>query len=249
MPHIDSELFVSIDEIAIDTGFIKIEEVHDNILKSYSIKGSSDLNSDGKKDLVDFLAKFRYKKLEKSVLQINNSSIEYDFINPFEVYVIDLDTKDKFIEFVVYDDGPSGDPSYTFFRFTGNDILLLGKVNGFPKFDSHGRMITSSANFICPEIIFEIAEIIDNKIIYTVIDSTKYLNKEYKVCNDFNAYYIEYESIPKEFKPLYDIEETFITKDSIIKINHIEFLDNVPYWYEVELENGIRGILYFWLGD
>ena len=44
-------------------------------------------------------------------------------------------------------------------------------------------------------------------------------------------------------------EETLIAKDSIIKIKHIELIGDTPYWYEVELNNEINGILYFWLGD
>ncbi|SHJ48706.1 hypothetical protein [Paramaledivibacter caminithermalis] len=247
MSNIDIELFMNIDKLAID--FIELEEIEGDELKSYSIKENYDFDCDGKKDLVNFLIKFRGSRLNKSVLQINDSFIEYEFHNPYEIYVIDLDTKDKFVEFTIHDDGPSGDSSFTFFRYTGKKILLLGQVTGYPKLDGNGHMITSSANFVSPAIIFEIAEVTGSNIIYTVIDHTKYLNKEYKVCYDFNAYFKEYDTIPKNFMPAYDIEETLIAKDSIIKIKHIELEGSVPCWYEVELDDGINGILYFWLGD
>lgn len=247
-PIINSELFVPIDKIVIDINLFKADEIVDDVLKSYLIKGLYDFDCDGKKDIVNLHIKFRDNKFEKSVLQIRDSAIEYEFDNPYEVYVVDLDTEDEFIEFAVYDDGPSGDPCLIFFRYTGDEILLLGEVNGYSKFDSKGRIITSSANFVCPDIVFEAAEIIDNKIVYNPIDYTKYLNNEYKACNDFQAYFKAFHIIPENFVPSYDIELTPIAKDSIIKINHIEFEGSEPCWYEVEL-NGIKGILYFWLGD
>lgn len=82
------------------------------------------------------------------------------------------------------------------------------------------------------------------------MDYTNYLNKKYNVSHDFNAYFKEIKTIPKGFIPSYDMdEETLIAKDSIIKIKHIELIGDIPYWYEVELNNEINGILYFWLGD
>lgn len=247
--NIDIDSFIDIDEIEIDTEFVKLNEIQGNELSAYSISGNYDFDCDGKADLVNFHIKFRDSILKKSELQINDSSIEYEFYNPFKIYVIDLDTEDEFVEFTIYDDGPSGDPSFTFFRYTGKEILFLGKINGYPKFDGNGQMITSSVNFLSPVIILEMAEIIDENIIFTVIDYTNYLNKKYNVSHDFCAYFNEMKTIPKGYIPSFDINETLIPKDSTIKIKQIELIGNTPYWYEVELDNKINGILYFWLGD
>lgn len=245
----NSALFLNIDQIKINSNFTREDTIEQGQLKSYTIVGNYDFDGNGIEDTVNLILKFRGASSEKSVFQINKSTFVYEFFFPYELYIVDLDTQDKYVEFAIYDDGPSGDPSFTFFRYTGKDILLLGNINGYPSFDSKGHFITSVTDFVTPRLIFETGEIIDNNMDFRAYDYSKYMNTDLKVAYDFDAYFVEYDSIPDDFMPSYDREVSSFVKGNIIQIEHIEFLGNIPFWYQVKLDNGTKGILYFWLGD
>lgn len=63
-------------------------------------------------------------------------------------------------------------------------------------------------------------------------------------------FFDEMESIPNIYSPKWEpaLVHEFNKGDCII-IRHINYLDDSPLWYFVELNNGKKGVMYFYMGD
>ena len=69
----------------------------------------------------------------------------YEFVyGGAAVYIVDVNKEDDSLEVVAYDDGPSDDPEYTFFRKQGEEMIyatyLWGGYEDTFKFDQKGRI-------------------------------------------------------------------------------------------------------------
>lgn len=223
--------------------------------KPFQITGSYDLNSDGKLDTIVLNLCFRSIDQE-SKIQINNAILATTFNKPENAYLLDLDKEDDFIEILVSDDGPSGDPAYFFFRYDGTEIIDLGFVptseGNSISFDGHGRIISwfNFNNCISPKIITGLYELNDNKFIYVELDISDTLNKEYVVQNNMDGYFIEMGDVPSNFYPSWDSETMDKNKLSLSAKDTIIIKEILGYGrYYVQLSNGKLGVLYFWIGD
>lgn len=85
---------------------------------------------------------------EYYVLEYNGKSIYDHWYGMGSVGIVDLDNTDKYLEIWVYDDGPSDDPVYSFYRKVGSQIIELGYFEMERGFlcDGKGKVLAADRN-------------------------------------------------------------------------------------------------------
>lgn len=259
---LDIESFYNLKEHIIQND-LKIEQTvganGDFIL---NIDGGYDLNDNGKIDVIEV----RLVGRQKSIIRINENEITIDCDHPFNFYLVDLVKDDQFIEIAIYDDGPSGDPKTTFYRYDGNRIYEIGTFDtdisaedsmhsyyGNVMTDGKGNFIPPNniAKFISPNIVNGYYSLEDNRFIYHSIDYSEDAAENYIFTTDIDAFFIE-RDMEDDFSDqyielLWDDEKAIkFEKGEEIKILA---MDEELSWYGVQLSDGTIGILYFWMGD
>ncbi|HOQ16004.1 MAG TPA: hypothetical protein PLC16_04400 [Defluviitaleaceae bacterium] len=239
---------------------LEVNKEYDDEVFELIVRGKYDLNKDGSLDSIEARLKYR----DESFLRINNTEFLMTSDNPCDMYLIDLVEDDSFIEIVVYDDGPSGDPVSTFYRYDGKNIYELGHFHTHIDtedtiYSYYGNVLTDGKGnflppdciekFILPNIITGYYSIEAQQLVYHPIDYEKYLVDEYTIAEDFGAYFHE-EDVYENFND----EELYLTWDSeqirqFSKGEKTKIIVFGDYWYGIEREDGTRGILYFWTGD
>ncbi len=220
---------------------------------SFTVKGEYDLNLDGSLDNIILLLQ-GHSGREKNIqtyLQVDNinEEIYMDHTSDGEVRIIDLDKNDKFIEIAYFDEGPSGDPAFTFYRYNGTELYKIGSLPSDVLFDGKDSFIPGC--FISkfdPKFCSAWYEIKDNQFVQRDNDIGKYLGKTYKFGGG-EAYFIPAEEMPKNFEPSWEEPRQF-------EVIEIKVIDAYFYpgernlnRYFVELQNSEKGMLYFWSGD
>jgi hypothetical protein len=108
-----------------------------------------DLNKDGVEETIKII--FQYEKpgtLKKYSIIITSDSRQYTYEAEDDniianVKFADFDTKDKYIEFYINDDGPSGDPSSKIYRFDNGEIKKICATSGYIKeYNGEGQIYT-----------------------------------------------------------------------------------------------------------
>ncbi len=256
---LDLDSFFNLQECIIENDLKIIKGNSDNKF-SLNVQGKYDLNNDGKKDSI----KIRLLGREESTARINKSEISIESDHPFDFYLVDLVKDDGFVELAIYDDGPSADPMTTFYRYDGKKIHELGSfytdINVGDSSDLYyGNVLTDGkGNFIepgsleklvSPNIIKGYSSLKNNQFIYNSFDYSKYLDKEYSITTDFEAFFID-QDLRNDLKSQ-DIEFVWDVEDMIQfkKGEKIKIIIHDEFWYGVELGDGTTGILYFWMGD
>ena len=120
-------------------------------LPSYHIQGEYDLNGDGQVDKIDALLKADY--MDGGYIEVNDIKVPLELDSPFgEMHIIDIDTRDSFYEIAIFDDGPSGDPCFIFYRYDGKDLYRLGVIDRGAVMDGQGKFISwfHKANYFKP---------------------------------------------------------------------------------------------------
>ena len=220
---------------------------------SFTVKGEFDLNMDGSLDKIDLLLQGHLGR-EKNIqtyIQVDSvkEEIYMDHTSDGEVRIIDLDKNDKFIEIAYFDEGPSGDPAFTFYRYNGTKLYKIGSLPSDVLFDGKDSFIPGC--FISkfePKFYSAWFEIKDNQFVQKDNDIGKYLGKTYKF-DGGEAYFIPVEEMPTNFEPKWEEPRQFEAIE--MKVNDVYFYSgerNLNYYF-VELQNGERGMIYFWSGD
>ena len=113
-----------------------------------------DLDSDGIIDKITLKHIINENEEEYSsdreyyILEYNGKSIYDHWYGLGSVGIVDLDDTDSYLEIWVYDDGPSDDPVYSFFRKVGNQIIEVGYFEMERGFlcDGKGKVLAADRN-------------------------------------------------------------------------------------------------------
>lgn len=220
--------------------------------RTYQVHGEYDLNGDGTADKIEVVLEADYEK--DSYIDINGEKAILNLSSPSgEVQVIDLDSKDTYAELAIFDGGPSGDPAYALYRYDGSKLIYLGTIDRYALANGQGKFVSwfHLANHFKPQFFSAWSEIKNNEFVFTNHEVEQYIGNTYEV--DGTGYFIPLESSPKDYfeHTVWDLEvqrEFKATKIKLLDI-HINEEDRTLNWFYVELLDGERGLLYFWIGD
>lgn len=241
------EDFSTIDEHIIDYEFDLSYDQNFKIYDlTYSIYGEYDLNGDGEIDSIEALLKSNYE--DGAYIKVNQLKVPLYLDSPSgEVYIIDVDKKDKYYEIAIFDDGPSADPRFDFFRFDGKDLLFLTSIDRTALMDGQGRFISwfDLSNYLQPQFYTAWGEFKDNEYIINNHDTSRYIGKTYEV--NGSGYFVPLGNIPDNVFEYMNWEEKSMREFDGTKINLLYIYHSQCYY--VEMPDGERGLLYFWIGD
>ena len=119
---------------------------------------------------------------EYYVLEYNGKSIYDHWYGLGTVGIVDLDNTDKYLEIWVYDNGPSDDPVYSFYRKVGSQIIELGYFEMERGFlcDGKGKVLAADRNspWVNPQVFNCYYTIENNRFKKHRLDFT--YNKDYE---------------------------------------------------------------------
>jgi hypothetical protein len=222
---------------------------------SYLVQGQYDLNKDGTSDKIKILlvGSARVGNVQAYV-DVNGIKKDFDmsYAMDGEVRIVDLDSTDKYLEIAIFDEGPSGDPHYIFYRYDGNNLYTVGGVNGIDDkalIDKKGNLISSGfLSRFSPAFYSAWYAIENNQFIEKNIDIKGYIDKDYTFAGG-EAYFVPSEKVIDPSELPWNGVKTFPA--SKVKVIDISFYpkSRVLNFYFVEFPNGDKGMLYFWMGD
>lgn len=132
-----------------DIKTIAIEYSDSTNVKNYK-EFIHDLDFDGTTDKVTFKHVIDELEREYYFIEYNGSSI-YELISTTaSVGIVDLDSTDKYLDIWVYDDGPSADPVYRFYRKVGSEMIKLGEFDVKKGFYCDGKGKVLAADLFMP---------------------------------------------------------------------------------------------------
>ena len=247
------ENFSEIDNYIKDyTPDVSYEEDSELGQRTYIIDGAYDLNGDGEADKINAVLKAADE--DSSLIEVNGMKVTLELYNPTGVInIIDLDSRDNYTELAVFDDGPSGDPSFTLLRYDGVKLYPLGSIDRYALMDGQGKFISwfHLANNFKPQFFSAWGEFKNNEYAISNNDVEQYIGKTYEV--DGTGYFVPLDFYPEDYfeHVVWDSEnlrEFKATKIKLLDI-HIRPDDRTLNWFYVELPDGEKGLLYFWIGD
>lgn len=231
-----------------DVSFDENLEFYD---RTYTIHGSYDLNRDGEEEQISALLK---QRADESYIEVNGIKVFLYPMSPTgEVQIIDLDNRDDYMELAIFDDGPSGDPEFKFFRYNGKELTSLGSIERGGLMDGQGKLISwfNLSNHFEPHFYSAWGVLSEGKFVTTNHDVDQYIGKNYKISG--SGFFV-----PLETNPVNHFEYTDWNHETIREFNNTEIMlldiyispeDRTLNWYYIELAEGERGLLYFWIGD
>lgn len=249
----DLENFSEMDNYIINYAFeISYDENEDYDRKTYSIHGEYDLNGDGINENINALL-IPYGE-DGSYLSVNDKIVPLYLSDPAgEIYVIDIDKNDTYTEIAVYDFGPSADPVFDFFRYDGIELTYLFSIDRAALMDGQGKFISSFhlTTHFTPRFYSAWGEYKNGEYIISTHDISQFIGKTFEL-NDI-AFFIPMEKEPQNYIEhiRWDSEFQRDFKSTQIKLldMHVDEDDLILNWFFVELPDGEKGLLYFWIGD
>lgn len=221
----------------------------DGTVDTMEYNGVFESGVNGRQDNIHVQLKFRNTTLRTSVLEVNGRTVEYEFFNPYNIHFVDLDKADDSYELVVRDDGPSDDPVNVVFRYTGQSLIYLGEIAPYALLDGQGNLVTEYFKLFDPPLVFETASVDDDGLQSRSVDNVDALTAEYKIAHSFETYFATADEVNASSILNFDRDVTYIEKGSNVKIYDYQLDDfNKLLWFDIELD-GVRGYMYFYLGD
>lgn len=227
---------------------------------SFLVQGKYDLNSSGDKEEIKLVLENysdrgadSYKRVE-TYIEVDGirEEIYMSYSLDGEVRLINFDSNDKFIDLAIFDEGPSGDPHYQIYRYDGKEVYKLGDLDDQALANGQGKIIPSAyISDFQPAFVSAYLEIGDREFITKEKDIDQYLGKVYTLAaSDNNSYFIPTDQVPENFSPDWENLRHFETTElRLIDIIYPYYDKRLLNFYFVELDNGEKGILYFWIGD
>jgi len=246
--------FSAMDKYFIDYTFeVSNDDSEELYLQTYNVSGEYDLDGDGKAEKITAFLPPNYE--DAGYIEINGLKSPLNLSTPTgEARIIDLDSRDNFVEVGIFDDGPSGDPVFWFFRYDGKKIYSLGDIFRYSVLDGRGKIVSwfHLTNYFKPQFFSAWGEYIDNQYVQSYHDVEQYIGKTFELNGE--AFFIPLEEKQENYIPytMWDAENMRDFKETQIKILDIQIDDkNYPLlnWFYVELPDGEEGFLYFWIGD
>ena len=240
--------FESLEDSFIDYKF-KIKEK----ASSFTIKGKYDINNDGKKDQISLVLQNDSNTRIITYIEVNGIRQEtyMDFTYDGEVRLLDLDKNDDFIEIAFFDEGPSADPHYHIYRYDGEELYRIGHLDDKALVNGEGKIIPSGYISDFEPAFYSAWLEIENKEFINEKEIDKYLGKEYILHKRKNSiFFVPMKEMPEDFSPYWEETREFeTTKLRLMNILYPYYDNNLLNFYFVELANGEKGLLYFWIGD
>lgn len=249
LTYADSSSFTKLQDIKLPYEFqCSFDSKHWD--DDYEITGTYDLNQDGKEDVISFHSN---RETMETELTINDAKIKDTLASPETAYIVDLDTRDSYLNVILYDCGMSDDPNYNLYQYDGTQITKLGVIGSYfvdaIAFDGYNRAVRLDTflNKLDPALIKGYFEQENNEWNYHEFDLSELAEKEFTVASDVsNAYFRETDDSIEDFEGTWAEEERMtLHAGDKITINKIGEFEE----YQVKLADGREGILYFWIGD
>lgn len=218
--------------------------------RTYSIHGEYDLDGDGEADRIN--AVLKYDDPNGNYIEVNGIRMPLDRCWPTgEIRIIDLDSKDNYVEIAIFNDGVDGVPNnLAFFRYDGKELYSLEYMDRDALMDGQGKFISwfDIANYIKPQFFSAWEELKNNKFVRTNHDVEQNLGKTYELDGTF--YFVPLDKKPENIYEytVWESEALREFKAAKIKLLDIYFeqYDRSLNWFYVELPDGERGLLYFY---
>lgn len=247
------EDFSEIDEYFKDYTFdVSYDEKLKLYQRTYSIHGAYDLDGDGEADRIN--AVLKTDNSDGTYIEVKDKKVTLNPCSPSgEMRIIDLDSNDSYVEVAIFDDGLSSIPNYAFFRYDGKELYSLGSIDKDALMDGQGKLISwfDIANNFKPQFYSAWIEFKDNKYAIINHDVEKNIGKTYEV--NGSGYFVPLDENPENYldHTVWEFEALREFKETKIKILDIHFIPDTQTlnWFYVELPDGERGLLYFWIGE
>ena len=240
--NMTTEGYSSMESIKIWSDFKveESEELVDGLTRTnVSITGSYPLSKSDIADSIVIESSYRYY----SYIEINGVKKKFRGAIIFDAEIIDIDSEDEYKEVVVYDHGPSADPTIHIFRFVDNSIVEIGSFGAKYEYDEilfngKGRIIggTNYLYFLDTEIVTEFTEVKDDVVNIYHPDYNELLNKKYILSKDIE---VEYPEEPNLTDTPFENNRVRLEEGMEIKLLEIKFVeDYFILGYVVELPDG-----------
>ncbi len=184
----------------------------------------------------------------EAYIDINGTKKEISLDRLEGMAIVDIDERDSYKEIAILDDGPSGDPNVVFIRYVDGEIYEFGHFSssyrGAIFTDRNGKIVScyDCIPFVQPLVISRYAEIIDNKVVYTEVDYSDAVDKEYTVFMTGWGHFLETDDQTLSHD-LFDYSNEHdhleIKIGDKIKIIKADIKEEIYY---VELSDGRRGV-------
>ena len=229
-----------------------------------------------KEDEVDVSIKYSEYK---AFLTVDGKTIEVTAESPVSAHVVDLAEDDDFYEIAIQDEGPSCDPTISFFRYDGSRIIpitctyeggyvsegVYGWIEGEPTdveptygtvwTNRKGRIINSMQNigFVNKRIAVSCYDISGSEWVESRLDIYNCLDKEFEISENIDVFYTPSANKPRNYTDTaYTNNFDFEKMVTFEKGEKIKILDIGEFYshYGLFVEyKGEKAVVVFWIGD
>ena len=247
--------------------FYKIEEIIKEEREIVNVKNYKDfefdLDNDGEVDKITLRHIVNKDEEETSVdrdyytLEYNGKTVYERWYGMGNVGIVDLDDTDENLEVWVYDEGPSDDPCYIFYRKDGNEMIKLGGFDVDRAFYTDGKGTVLAADrfmpWVEPTVFDAYYTIKNNKFAKNELDFS--YNKDFEYTSTEGFFTTDLENLEKlknddsEYEDLIIKGEKYnINKlDENTKFKILDFVEKTKEYdaqsLKIELLDGTQGYL------
>lgn len=232
---------------------------------SRTMRGSYDFNGDGKPDAVALNFSSAPDTGKESTLTVGNAKLSLDLCGTAGLYAVSLNGSDRTLALVDY--GMDNYVNTYFFRYDGKALTQLGEIPGgietdprdgynIPEYnfqilaDGKGRLIPRFGvmRYVSPDLVL-CAEKYDGKAFTKVpVNLSGALGKTYPLSMDISPFFQPgTTNVANPLLSCDDKTKIALKKGQMITVLSVNPTSGALYCAGVQLANGKKGILYFFL--